>query len=667
MTSPQQKILDTVLEDDEDEATDVVVEEDEDDEPSYLPAKGMSLPVPKSFGKYVHRLFDETTEAYRVDHQKWDRAFELYRQCGDEGLRLDEDTDYKWHLENEADENIIRNNVRTIMRSTYMQNPHIEFTDVTQDLLAESLEYLVSYMLNKQTYPGLNMKMKARKWILHGQLTNFGVIRLDYQPHEGSQQQAVNELHELEDKLRKAKSPQDVKDIYAHLERLHRQLPLSEAKGLSMTNVMSHRVRVPVGCNFIDLSDAQWLIEDFDMDRTYMLQTYYEKKRDGTYRMRSHPKATTEVVPEDQEGTKAVEANIVETVMNTMTQEQRDLKKKDTVLCVYFYDKLLRRVSLFNTEDWSHPLWVEEDDMGLSRFFRHFIIAFGEPIEGVIQPGEISYYVGQVNQINSINRKAAQIRNTIFNTLVYNRKGVDDKEVKKLVRHLRNPNMVRSFGIMDDAEGRKISEMLEALVPPAFEHKEVFDTQQLRAAVDRSASIGAIEKGEQFKTNTTNEQVQYYQNNRQETTGVLIDVIEEAFEALGWAISEILVSKYSKEEIVEIVGPIKAEGFESMSVPEFNQKYRMELAAGSIEKPSSEFKKKESLTIAQALGQVGQAAPGTTMKLMLRMFQAAFSNLLIRKEDWKMLDTEISANLTKGVSTSGPTQPPTAPTAAPVE
>jgi len=272
------------------------------------------------------------------------------------------------------------------------------------------------------------------------------------------------------------------------------------------------------------------------MDRTYMLQTYYEKKRDGTYRMRSHPKATTEVVA-DEDGIKAIETNIVDTVMNTMTQEQRELKKKDTVLCVYFYDKLLRRISLFNTEDWTHPLWVEDDDMGLSRFFRHFIISFGEPIEGVVQPGEISYYIGQVNQINQVNRKAAQIRNTIFNTLVFNRKSVDVKEVNKLVRHLRNPNMVRAFGIADDAEGRKISEILEALVPPAFEHKEVFDTTQLRATIDRAASVGAIEKGEQFKTNTTNEQVQYYQNNRQETTGVLIDVIEEAFEALGWAIS----------------------------------------------------------------------------------------------------------------------------------
>lgn len=652
----KQQVLDTILEDDLPPATGSV--EEDDDEVGYLPAKGMSIPVPKSFGKLVKKMYDETREAYRYEHQKWDRAFELYRQSGDDGVKLDDDTEYRWHLENEADENIIRNNVRTIMRSTYMQNPHIEFTDVTKDELAETLQYVLSFMLNKKTYPGLNMKMKARRWILHGQLTNFGVVRLDFQKHEGSQQEAVDQLHELEAELAKAKTQQDVKDVYAKLEQLHKQLPLTHSKGMSITNVLPQRVIIDPACTMLDLSDADWLAEDFDMDRTFMMQTYYEKAKDGTFRMRSNPNATTEAVAE--QNTADIKAHVVDVIMNARSEEQMSLIAKDTVRCVYFYDKILRRVSLFNTEDWTHPLWVEDDDMNLSRFFRHFILAFGEPVDGIVQAGETAYYVGQVNEINKINRKASQIRQTIFNTLVYNKKSADSKEVAKLVSHLRNPIRVRAFGISDDAEGRKISEILEALVPPSFQHKEIFDTQSLRQTVDRAAQIGEIERGQQFKTNTTNEQVQYYANNRQETTGVLIDVIEDAFEDLGWSISEVLVSQYSKEEIVDMVGEIKGGGFVPMSVREFNQKYRMELASGSIEKPTSEFKKKEALNIAQALGQVGQAAPGTTMKLMLRMFKTAFSNLIVKKEDWQQLDTEIQANLTKGVSTNGapPVQQP---------
>jgi hypothetical protein len=625
----------------------------EDEDAPYLPAVGMSIPVPKSFGKRVRKLFEETKETFQFEHKKWDRSFELYRQCGDEGIELDDGTSYAHHFENEADENIIRNNVRTIMRSTYMQNPHLEFTDVTTDKLADSLEYIISFIMNKKTYPGINMKPKARRWILHGQLTNFGVIRLDFQPHEGSRQQAVVELQKIEAKLATAKSQKELDQCYAHLEQLHKTLPLSQNKGIALTNVMPQRIVVDPRCTHLDLSDADWLAEDFDMDRVFMQETYYYRdEEDGTLRMRSNPSATTEDVAEA--ATDDIKEKVVDLVINARTEEQQDLLKKGTVRCVYFYDKILRRVSLFNTEDWSHPLWVSNDDMGLSRFFRHFIIAFGEPIDGIIQPGETSYYIGQINQINRINRKAASIRDVIFNTLVYNKKQVDSKEVAKLISHMRNPTRVRAFGIANDADG-KISEMLEALAPPSFQYKEVFDTAALRQAVDRSASISKIEQGEQFKTNTTNDQVNFYAQNRQETTSVLIDAIEDSFEALGWSISEILVSKYTKEDIVELVGPVKAEGFEPMTVQEFNQKYRMEIAAGSIEKPTSEFKKREALGIAQALGQLGQAAPGTTISIMLRMFQTAFSNLIVKEEDWAQLQQEISANLTKGVSTNAPT------------
>lgn len=638
-----ERVIETITEDEY--ATEDVVEA------PYLPAIGMSIPVPKSFGKMVKKYFEETKESIQFEHKKWDRSFELYRQCGDEGIELDDGTSYAHHFENEADENIVRNNIRTIMRSTYMQNPHLEFTDVTTDKLAESLEYIVTFLMNKKTYPGINMKPKARRWILHGQLTNFGVIRLDFQPHEGSRQEAVEELKKIEKKLETAKTTKELEQCYAHLEQLHKQLPLSQNKGITLTNVMPQRVVVDPKCTHLDLSDADWLIEDFDMDRIFMQETYYYRDdEDGKLRMRSHPDATTEPVAEANVAD--IKEKVVDTVINARTEEQQSLLQKNTVRCVYFYDRILRRISLFNTEDWSHPLWVMDDDMHLSRFFRHFIIAFGEPVDGVIQPGETSFYIGQVNQINRINRKASSVRDTIFNTLVYNRKQVDAKEVAKLVSHLRNPNRVRAFGIANDADG-KISEMLEALVPPAFQYKEVFDTAALRQAIDRSASISKIEQGEQFKTNTTNDQVNYYAQNRQETTSVLIDAIEDSFEALGWSISELLVSKYTKDDIVELVGPVKAEGFEPMTIEEFNQKYRMEIASGSIEKPTSEFKKQEALNIAQALGQVGQAAPGTTMTILLRMFQSAFSNLLVKEEDWSALAQEIQANLTKGVSTNG--------------
>lgn len=646
----EQDLLAMVEEEDEE----LVPEEERAD---YLPAVGMSIPVPKKFGNMVQDMYKKNKESYSAEYQKWDRAFELYRQCGDEGIKLSDGTTYPWHFENEADENIIRNNIRKIMRSTYMKNPHFEFTDINKDELAESLEFICEFLLNKRTYPGINAKPKIRRWMLHGQLTNFGVVRLDYQPHEGSRQEAVMKLRELETKLENAKTEKEIKSVYAELEILHETLPLSENKGISIKNVLPSKLIVDPNCTYPDLSDAQWIMEEFDEDRLYIREKYYEKNEEGEWRMRSAPNHTTGPVAEA--AAEDIKESVLDIVMNERTEEQREMRDKDKIRCVYFYDRVLRRIHLFNTEDWKWPLWSWDDDMGLSRFYRHFIMAFGEPVDGIIQPGEVSYYVGQINEINRINRKAKHVRDVIFNTIVYNSKTTDTNEVKKLVRHLNNPDRVRSFAVGNDSD-QDINKILVALAPPSYQFKDVFDSTQLRTQVDRAANISDVESGGQFRTNTTNEAIETYAAVRQESTQVLIDIVEECMEELGWSIAELLVSKYSKEEIVEMVGPIKGAGFEPMSVPDFNRKYRMQVAAGSIEKPTSEFKKQEAMNISQALGQIGQAAPGTTLKLLLRMFKEAFSGFLVKKEDWATLDQEIQANLTKGVSTNAPGQRPDA-------
>lgn len=642
----EDKILDTILGDDDEDTTAPV-----EDDPIFLPAVGMSIPVPRKFGTMVEKKYKENKESYQAEHCKWDKAFELYRQCGDEGIKLSDGTEYPWHFENEADENIVRNNVRKIMRSTYMQNPHMEFTDVTVDKLAESLEYIVQFLMNKKSYPGLNLKARARRWILHGQLTNFGVVRLDYQGHEGSREEAVQNLAALEEKLAKAKSRDEIEELYAQLEILHETLPLAENKGMKIVNVLPHKLIIDPNATMSDLTDAQWVMEEFDADRKYIKQKFYFKDEDGEWKMRSQPNRTTTLVagehPED------IKESIIDTVMNDRTEEQREIRDKNKVRCVYFYDKLLRRIHLFNTEDWKYPLWSWDDDLGLSRFFRHFILSFGETIDGIIQPGEVSYYVGQVNQVNQINRKAKQVRDTIFNTIVYNSKTVDIKEVQKLVNHLRNPRQVRAFGIGNDSE-QDVNKLLTALAPPAYQFKDVFDSSQLRTQIDRAANISDVESGGQFRTNTTNEAIGTYAQIRQESAEVLIGIVEEAMEDLGWAITEILVSKYSKEEVIEMVGQTKGAAFQPMSVPEFNRSYRMEIAAGSIEKPNSVNKRQEAMQIAQALGQVANAAPGTALTLLLRMFKEAFTGFLVKDEDWAMLTQETRANLQKGVSTDAP-------------
>jgi hypothetical protein len=90
-----------------------------------------------------------------------------------------------------------------------------------------------------------------------------------------------------------------------------------------------------------------------------------------------------------------------------------------------------------------------------------------------------------------------------------------------------------------------------------------------------------------------------------------------------------------------------------MRLGDYLANYSFEMVAGSTEKPNSAFKKKEAIQAAQAVGQFAKAAPGATMKIMLRLFQKAFSDIVVHQEDWDLLDKEITATLQKGISTQG--------------
>lgn len=616
------------------------------------PAKGMSFPVPAGFGKMWKKRIDDAVEVYEVEHAKWDAIFTMYRETGIEDTNNTLIQSYQYQLKSNVDENIIRDNIKSIMRSTYMRNPHIEFTATKQDdTLVECLDTVLQFIMNKKTSPGLNMKVKARRWVMHGHMTNHGVLRLDYQEHEGSLDQAQALLAELEGRMQKAKSVDEIKTVEAQLQLLYEQMPVLETKGIKVVNVLPHKIIIDPNCTDLDLDSANWLAEFFDVKRKYVEEKFYDVNEDGE-RIRLADGKTADIQDTSEEN---VGDQITEIIMGDQTQERREYQKKGMMTLCNVYDKLTRRIYLFSTEDWSTPLWVYEDTLKLSRFFRHFLLAFSETVESIIQPGEPSFYVGHIHEINKINRKAKEIRDSAFGALIYNKNSVDAEEVKKLIKHLRDPNKIEAFGINKD-ETKKLNEVLEVFVPPAFDYQQLFNTAGLRSVIDKAASVSMVDRGEQFKTNTTNKAVEYYDQQKQQSNALYIESIEDAFESLAWSMSEILVSKYSKEDIAELIGEDLAAGFIPMSIAEFNRTYRMEIAAGSIEKPNTQFKKKEAIEIAQSLGQVGQATPATTLQIILRMFQSAFSNFLVKKDDWEMLKQESMANLNKGVSTNEPSQ-----------
>ena len=77
-----------------------------------------------------------------------------------------------------------------------------------------------------------------------------------------------------------------------------------------------------------------------------------------------------------------------------------------------------------------------------------------------------------------------------------------------------------------------------------------------------------------------------------------------------------------------------------MDLATFNSTYTVSIVAGSVEKPTSVYKKKEAIQVAQSVGQFAKAAPMASLKIMLRTLSKAFSEVTITKQDWQELAAE---------------------------
>jgi hypothetical protein len=113
----------------------------------------------------------------------------------------------------------------------------------------------------------------------------------------------------------------------------------------------------------------------------------------------------------------------------------------------------------------------------------------------------------------------------------------------------------------------------------------------------------------------------------------------------------------SKDEVTTLVGSKLAEPWVNMTRDQYNTKFALDIVPGTSEKPNSVFKKKEAIQVAQAIGQFASAAPMTSMKVALRVLEQAFTEVVIKPEDWDLMEQEMVANLARGNSTGAPTPP----------
>jgi hypothetical protein len=157
----------------------------------------------------------------------------------------------------------------------------------------------------------------------------------------------------------------------------------------------------------------------------------------------------------------------------------------------------------------------------------------------------------------------------------------------------------------------------------------------------------------QFKTNTNVAAVNSYEQSLRLSVGSKVDVIEDVVADLALAVGEICVQNYDQATVAGYIGPALAEGWQQMDLNEFNSQYTLDVVAGSMEKPNSVFKKKEATEIVQSIGQFARAAPGATLVVALRVLEQAFTEVVIKPEDWAAIKQETQANLQRGAGGPG--------------
>jgi hypothetical protein len=636
--------------------------------PPYQMYPESKIPVSKAFGSLWRTKIEATQRTNELIYEAWEQCFAYYNNHQVKAAQSTKGI----FTRGDVTENVVYSNINVMLPAVYGQDPDVAIntTDKEDEPFAECAHELLNALLKGKNL--LNAKPKIKKAVGVALMTNFGVIKLDYVLKSDSVDTVMNELQRVTKEIATAKNMKALENAYGKLAAIESIVSVFEPGGPKLRNVMARNLVVDPVAEMPDGTDASWMAERCYIQTSYLKYkfTQQEKNENDWYYVF---KPTHKAVFAEGSGNQKDDAYglVLQTLSGDPTYQENELigTYRDLYFteCWLVWDKATRRTALFAADDWAYPLWVWDNYTKTSRFFPYFIFGFGLSTGQVTTVGEVSYYLDQQDEINQINRQVARIRNSIFNFFFYNSHKISQADVEILMKALKR-------GFVDEQavvgvkvpEGGKISDVIEAVVPPAIHIKELFNKEPTMQAIDRISNTSDAIRGTQFKTNTNEASVQSYQDAARMSVGAKIEVVEEVMADLCKALLEQCVQNMDKEDVIGLIGPSFGEAWQNMTLQQFNSNYGLDIVPGTVEKPNSIFKKKEAVQIVQAIGQFASAAPVTSMKVALRVLEQAFTEVVIKPEDWNMMEQEMTMNAQKGNSTGAPGAPqPGAPPGGP--
>ena len=299
-----------------------------------------------------------------VISQEWDENVKTY--LGYNKASSDNDKkDLTLQMEDADYENLLWANTNAINRETIMKLPHIELTPQSEqsEPYITALEHGLNKYLSQIGNNGINLKEKLKKADIGAQLTNRGIIRLDW--NDVVDTDAVKmDIHKIEQQLAAPDlTIKKIKELEGRLFALNEKLEESGMSGLQLTIVDPKNLFIDPNSQLETGLDADWMIER-KVELKSVIQAKYGTE-DGTV----YAGDKSDVGGDDAE--KYYEKQIC--------GDESEMDKDNSMLTTtvyYIWDKLKKRVYLYEEGKWEYPLWVYEDPYGLMQFFPYFILNY---------------------------------------------------------------------------------------------------------------------------------------------------------------------------------------------------------------------------------------------------------------------------------------------------
>lgn len=561
-------------------------------------------------------------------------------------------------------ENIVYSTVNSVVPNIYAKNPDSEITmfDPARQVLGDMLEHLVDRLAAMESAPGFNLMPKVKKSIVRCEITNEAWVLVGYNKKEFSADQARENIRKLGEELVNTKSQKEVEEVEGKLMALEESCDLLDPAGPFVKSIRGEDVTVDASSVEDDFSDSGFLSVDMMIPTNYLNARYRKKDANGNWI--SEYKPTDVVDVQDSNESTSVQAEVdafklfddsKDNFNNYGYKDQRAYDRAKRTKCCYIFDKVKRRFYLYATNDWSWPVWVMDDPYHLPNFWPVRRLQYHTDPRMNRTKGEVSNYLDQQDIINTAQDEKNRMRTLVRDNVIFNSSVLTAKDVEDI---LLNANKKAKGVKLPD--GMKLEDVIMAPPTPTLAFESLWDTSDAMRAINMISGVGEAQRGEQFRTNTTNDAIKEYSS----ISGVRLDEKRDAIENfIGGIMHDILfmcLQFMDQETVGMIVGSEYADlvsQWQPMEPMEIRKLLMCTVVGGSSQKPTSASKKAEAMQVGQILGQFASATPYAIV-IALKVFMRSFDGIVMEAKDWEKLYASIEAQMMRGNSQQGGQQAP---------